>query len=240
MLLPASDRASSARWRVPARVGHHARIDYEGEAVKTRVWLASVGVVVALSGCSGGETSTDGDAGETVVSEPTPEGLPTFKRSETATYLQSYSDDTPPTTWSLKLGEVKCGETTIPDVLSNPEYLDSGGTKGSEYLDLVAKPGQVFCRVFVSASNVGDAPGTPWQPGNLWVGGKQYAPVDDSGTIVAMVLARGLPGSGSANPGGVSELVQVYEVPVGSVPDGVSYPESGLVGGSALVLSTEE
>lgn len=121
-----------------------------------------------------------------------------------------YADGTPGTTWRVRLDGVTCGLPSLGEV--------------------PAAAGQELCRADLTVVNAGDVPDSPPDVGHLVVGGREFAPVDQSVGWDLLRSELGVSYSGQLNPGRESAWLGVWEVPAGSSPSGVWWPDPDTAG----------
>ena len=193
----------------------------------TKLALAIPVIALALAGCTASEganvssPATESQSSSAIeLPKPVPAG-------QSADWVRpDYRDGTPGTTWSIKLDGVTCGLTSIPNSKSNPAW-DGSAASGPHYLAATPAPGQEFCRGDWTMTNAGAAPDSPPDIGDLVVGGKQFAPAsaaDGPDVHVVMRETLGVEYAASVNPGRSVKTLQIWEVPVGSKPEGAWVP----------------
>ena len=149
-----------------------------------------------------------------------------LKRVPLGTQLQNGSD-------GLTVTKVTCGLHTIPGAVTNPAPYNP---KNPQYIDAVAPSGKSFCRVDAKWTNIGKAPASRRDFGDLLAGDYRYSSNDVA--TISYILNHNEPNP--VNPGDTFAVSKVYLVVEGTKATGVLWPSDTINSGASLCSTLNE
>jgi len=158
------------------------------------------------------------------VSTPT-STIDQLKRVPLGTQLQNGSD-------GLTVTKVTCGLHTIPGAVTNPAPYNP---KNPQYIDAVAPSGKSFCRVDAKWTNIGKAPASRRDFGDLLAGDYRYSSNDVA--TISYILNHNEPNP--VNPGDTFAVSKVYLVVEGTKATGVLWPSDTINSGASVVFNAQ-
>ena len=150
---------------------------------------------------------------------------------------QAMNAEGPGAAWQVTLDKVDCGQRSLPEAASNPEW--DGSEDSPQYVDAEPDAGTEFCVLQWNWENVGKTPGAPDQAGDALVGDERHTrSTDDQDRSWTMMETRlDVAYTDQVKPGASTKSLDVYQVKAGQEMDAVAFPQSTVMYDSWILVT---
>lgn len=166
---------------------------------------------------------------------------PELETIEIGTAYELTDLEDPASRETMTVQGVECGLTELEDGASNPAW--DGSDEISQTTSAAADPGMEFCRITGTWQNTGQKPIVGWNDFQNLVteDGTEYAEDEKASEATQYINSYGMPSGCSPytcstiNPGSPAfDIVKIYQVPEGTEPVAVQWPNATLMGGPTV------